>query len=61
MLCRRLYWGPAMKKFGIAIAIAFLIGTPAVAADVGQPAYKAPPVPYVAPVYNWTGFYVGGV
>ena len=21
---------------------------------------KAPPVPYVAPIYDWTGFYIGG-
>ncbi len=29
------------------------------AADMA-PAYKAPPPPAPAPVYNWTGFYVGG-
>jgi outer membrane immunogenic protein len=42
-----------MKRslFGIA-AIAALIGTPALAADMPL---KAPPVPY----YNWSGFYVG--
>jgi outer membrane immunogenic protein len=33
-----------------------LIGTPAFAADV---AVKAPPAPAPAPVYNWTGWYVG--
>jgi outer membrane immunogenic protein len=37
-------------------AIAALIGTPALAADI---AVKAPPAA-PAPVYNWTGFYVGG-
>src|SRR5262249_2143407 len=42
-----------MKKLAIAIAVAGLIGTPAFAADVGVP----PPAP--APVYNWTGWYVG--
>jgi outer membrane immunogenic protein len=45
-----------MKKLGTAIAVAGLIATPAVAADI---AAKAPP-PAPAPVYNWTGFYVGG-
>jgi outer membrane immunogenic protein len=44
-----------MTKVAIGIvAIVALIGTPAVAADM---ALKAPPP---APVYSWTGFYVGG-
>jgi outer membrane immunogenic protein len=42
-----------MKKLAIIAAIA-LIGTPTFAADMGVP----PPAP--APVYNWTGWYVGG-
>lgn len=48
-----------MKKLATAIAVITLIGTPAVAADM---AVKAPPPPAtpVAPVINWTGFYVGG-
>jgi outer membrane immunogenic protein len=37
-------------------AIAALIGTPALAADI---AVKAPPPP-PAPIFSWTGFYVGG-
>jgi outer membrane immunogenic protein len=45
-----------MKKLATAIAAIALIGTPAFAADM---AVKAPPPP-PAPVYNWTGFYVGG-
>lgn len=46
-----------MKKAALGIfAIAALIGTPALAADM---ALKAPPPP-PAPVYNWTGFYIGG-
>jgi outer membrane immunogenic protein len=44
-----------MKKLAIAIAAIALIGTPAFAADM---AVKAPP-PEPAPVYSWTGFYVG--
>jgi outer membrane immunogenic protein len=49
-----------MKKVAFGIAtVAALIGTPALAADLGRPAYKAPP-PLPAPVYSWTGWYVGG-
>ena len=33
------------------------MAAPASAADM---AVKAAPVPYVAPMYNWTGFYIGG-
>ncbi|THD47767.1 MAG: porin family protein [Bradyrhizobium sp.] len=49
-----------MKKLnlgGIVFAAALLAG-PALAADlpVQSPVYKAP---VIAPVYNWTGFYVG--
>ena len=44
-----------MKKLACAIAVAGLIGTPAFAADM---AVKAP-APMPAPVYNWTGWYVG--
>jgi outer membrane immunogenic protein len=32
--------------------------TPAFAADMPMP-MKGPPAPYMAPFYNWTGFYVG--
>jgi outer membrane immunogenic protein len=45
-----------MKKLGTAIAAIALIATPAYAADM---AVKAPP-PAPVPVYNWTGWYVGG-
>jgi len=45
-----------VKKTLIGIAaIAALMGTPALGADM---ALKAPPPP--EPVWNWTGFYVGG-
>jgi outer membrane immunogenic protein len=43
-------------KLLTAISIAALIGTPALAADM---AVKAPP-PAPAPVYSWTGWYIGG-
>lgn len=41
------------------VVLAALAAGPATAADMGTPAYKAPPPP-APPVYNWTGFYVGG-
>ncbi|WP_162826680.1 outer membrane protein [Pseudolabrys taiwanensis] len=49
-----------VKKVRIAIAVAgllFVAPFAAQAADMPQPAYKAPPV-YIAP-FTWTGFYVG--
>src|SRR6476469_8681500 len=48
-----------MKKFLLATVgwIARGISAPAAAADM---AVKAAPPPYVAPIYNWTGFYIGG-
>ena len=52
-----------MKKLltsGLGIAVLALAGS-ANAADLPpRVAYKAPPPPIVAPMYNWTGFYVGG-
>jgi outer membrane immunogenic protein len=49
-----------MKKFVLgSIALIALAGT-ATAADLPQrPAYKAAPMMAPAPVYNWTGCYVG--
>jgi outer membrane immunogenic protein len=43
-----------------AAALAALVAGPALGADLSRPApaYKAPPAP--APVYSWTGCYVGG-
>ena len=45
-----------MKRLATAIAAIALFGSPAFAADI---ALKAPPAPALAPVYNWTGWYVG--
>ena len=51
-----------MKKFllsGAALAV-LAVATPAFAADLPArgPVYKAAPAP--APLFNWTGFYIGG-
>src|SRR6202521_5942161 len=51
-----------MRKFFLAgVACAALVaGVPENAADLPPRIYKAPPPPIVAPMYNWSGFYVGG-
>jgi outer membrane immunogenic protein len=49
-----------VKKFllGTVGLVALGMAAPAMAADMP---YKAPPpAPYVAPIYDWTGFYIGG-
>ena len=51
-----------MKKFllGTVALVALGATVPALAADLAaRPYTKAPPA-YVAPIYNWTGFYIGG-
>jgi outer membrane immunogenic protein len=49
-----------MKKLLLtSIAFAALIAGPAAAADLARPVYRRPVV-MPAPVYSWTGFYVGG-
>jgi outer membrane immunogenic protein len=48
-----------MKKIMYAsLAIAALAASPALAADMRAPVMKAPPIP--APIYTWTGCYIGG-
>ena len=48
-----------MKKFllGTVGLVALGMAAPAMAADMAVKA--APPVPYIAPMYNWSGFYIG--
>jgi outer membrane immunogenic protein len=47
-----------MRKLLLATtALAALVVTPALAADMAAPVYKAPPPP--APIFSWTGFYIG--
>ena len=49
-----------MKRILIGIAaVASLLATGAFAADLARGLYSKAPV-MVDPVYNWTGFYVGG-
>jgi len=56
-----------MKKIFLATVALALVGaaapalTPALAADLGAraPYYQKAPA-YMAPIYNWTGFYIGG-
>ena len=51
-----------MKKFLLATSALAALGAtaPALAADLGaQPYYNKAPA-YVGPIYNWTGFYIGG-
>lgn len=47
-----------MKKllFGLA-ALATVAATPAISADMRMPMKAAPPI--VAPIFSWTGFYIG--
>ena len=51
-----------MKKVLLGgVALMALSTASAVAADLaGQPPYTKAPVPVPAPIYNWTGVYVGG-
>jgi outer membrane immunogenic protein len=48
-----------MKKLLLATTALIACGGTAFAADMRLPAQAAPPA-VVAPVYNWTGFYIGG-
>ena len=50
-----------MKKFLLSTAALMALGTAsAVAADLPARTYTKAPAPVYAPVYNWTGFYIGG-
>jgi outer membrane immunogenic protein len=52
-----------MKKFllGTVALVALGATVPALAADLAaRPAYTKAPPAYVQPIYNWTGFYIGG-
>ncbi len=40
--------------------LGLMTASPAMAADIPAPYYKAPPPVYAPAFYNWTGFYIGG-
>src|SRR3982074_1407208 len=50
-----------MKKFllGTVALVALAATVPALAADLAAPPSPKAPA-YAAPIYNWTGFYIGG-
>jgi outer membrane immunogenic protein len=48
-----------VKKLALAISILAIGSASALAADLPAQTYTKAPV-YVAPVYDWTGFYIGG-
>ena len=55
--------GPMRNKLISSLAgAAFILAASgfAFAADLNKPVYKGPPPPPPAPVYSWTGWYVGG-
>jgi outer membrane immunogenic protein len=51
-----------MKKFLLATVALVALGAtaPALAADLGARTYTKAPAYAPAPIYNWTGFYIGG-
>jgi outer membrane immunogenic protein len=51
-----------MKKFllGTVGLLALGMAAPATAADLAARPYTKAPPPVVAPIYDWTGFYIGG-
>ncbi|HEY0331781.1 MAG TPA: outer membrane protein [Rhodopseudomonas sp.] len=51
-----------MKKFllGTVALVAMAATVPAFAADLGARTYTKAPAYVAAPIYNWTGFYIGG-
>lgn len=51
-----------MKKFllGTVALVAVSTTVPTLAADLGHPHLRKAPAYVAAPIYNWTGFYIGG-
>lgn len=47
------------RLLGSVALVAMGIAVPASAADLGARPYQAPALPYVASIYDWTGFYIG--
>jgi outer membrane immunogenic protein len=49
-----------MKKFLLGTVALVAFAVPAAAADLGARTYTKAPAYAPAPIYNWTGFYIGG-
>ena len=49
-----------IRVAGLSFAAAMLAATSSIAADLPARTYTKAPAPVYAPVYNWTGFYIGG-
>lgn len=49
-----------IRVAGLSFAAAMLAATSSFAADLPARTYTKAPAPVYAPVYNWTGFYIGG-
>jgi outer membrane immunogenic protein len=49
-----------MKRYAFALALGVGAVSAVNAADLPARALVPPPI-YVPPVYNWTGFYIGGL
>ncbi len=49
-----------MKKFLLGTIGFVAMAAPAVAADMPARTYTKAPPPVIAPVYDWSGFYIGG-
>src|SRR5271170_6868117 len=49
-----------MKKFLLGTVGLIAMAGSASAADLGARPYTKAPLPYYSPVYDWSGFYIGG-
>jgi outer membrane immunogenic protein len=49
-----------MKRFFLVTVAIAAMSAPSFAADLAARPYTKAPVPTPAPIYNWTGFYLGG-
>ena len=49
-----------MKRFFLATGAFIALAAPATAADLAARPYTKAPEPIAAPLYTWTGFYIGG-
>jgi outer membrane immunogenic protein len=48
-----------MKKLLLSTVGLVALSGSAMAADLPVQHYKAPPAPVIAPIYDWSGFYIG--